>query len=165
MSSTAKQRDELAQRDRMIAESREQERQASEMVEAGNAKLKAVKEEIRKLMSVLLQRETKYSHEIRRIEQEAVKLKERLNKVLMEKGEGKGVGINVMTVSGGVPGGRSGRAQWNTEQSASRREEELVKKVMEEMTKREAAAAEINLHIETALNELSQVCVVTNSMK
>ena len=100
MSSTAKKRDELAQRERMIAESREHERQASEMVEAGNAKLKSAKEEIRKLMSVLLQRETKYSHEIRRVEQESAKLKERLNKVLMEKGEGKGVGVNVMTISG-----------------------------------------------------------------
>ena len=47
LSSTAKQREELEQRERMIAESREQERQASEMVEAGNIKLKAAKEEIR----------------------------------------------------------------------------------------------------------------------
>ena len=47
LSSSAKQREELEQRERMIAETREQERQASEMVEAGNIKLKAAKEEIR----------------------------------------------------------------------------------------------------------------------
>ena len=35
-------------------------------------------EEVRKLMSVLLQREAKYSHEIRRSEQESARLKERL---------------------------------------------------------------------------------------
>ena len=156
MASTAKQRDEIEQRERVIAETREQERQASELVEAGNVKLKAAKEEIRKLMSVLLQREAKYSHEIRRAEQESVKLKERLVKVLMEKGEGKGAGVNVMSMSGNVPGGRNTRAQWNTEHSASRREEELVKRVMEEMSKREAAAAEINSNVESALRELSE---------
>ena len=40
------------------------------------------KEEVRRLMSVLLQRESKYSHEIRRAEQENAKLKERLLKVI-----------------------------------------------------------------------------------
>ena len=155
LSSAVKQRDEMEQRERMIAEAREQERQAGEAVEAGNQKLKAAKEEIRKLMSVLLQREAKYSHEIRRAEQEAAKLKERLVKVLMEKGEGRGAGLGGVSMSGPLPGGRGGRPQWNTEHSASRREEELVKRVMEEMSKREAAAAEINKGVETALNELS----------
>ena len=146
---------ELEQRERTIAESREQGRQASEMVESGNAKLKAAKEEIRKLMSVLLQREAKYSHEIRRSEQESAKLKERLVKVLMEKGEGRGVGVNVITMTGPVPGPRAGRSHWQTEQSGARREEELFKRVLEQMTKREAAAADINLKVETALNDLS----------
>ena len=157
LTSTAKQRDEIEQRERMIAETKEQERQASELVEAGNAKLKAAKEEIRKLMSVLLQRETKYSHEIRRAEQECVKLKDRLSKVLMEKSEGKGAGVNMMSMTGALPGGRGTRAQWNTEQSANKREEDLVKRVMEEMVKREAAAADINSNVESALSHLSTV--------
>ena len=92
LSTAVKQREEMEQRERMIAEAKEQERQAGEAVEAGNLRLKAAKEEIRKLMSVLMQREAKYSHEIRRAEQEAAKLKERLVKVLMEKGEGRGAG-------------------------------------------------------------------------
>ena len=157
LSTAVKQREEMEQRERMIAEAREQERQAGEAVEAGNLRLKAAKEEIRKLMSVLMQREAKYSHEIRRAEQEAAKLKERLVKVLMEKGEGRGAGVSTaVSMTGPVPGGRGGgRAQWNTEHSASRREEELVKRVMEEMSKREAAAAEINKNVETALSDLS----------
>ena len=157
LSTAVKQREEMEQRERMVAEAREQERQAGEAVEAGNLRLKAAKEEIRKLMSVLMQREAKYSHEVRRAEQEAAKLKERLVKVLMEKGEGRGAAVSAaVSMTGPVPGGRGGgRAQWNTEHSASRREEELVKRVMEEMSKREAAAAEINMNVETALNDLA----------
>ena len=152
---SSRQREELNHRERIIAETKEQGRQASEMAENGNLKLKAAKEEIRKLMSVLLQREAKYSHEIRRSEQETARLKERLVKVLMEKGEGRGVGVNLLTLSGPVPGARGGRAQWQTGTSGARREDELFRKVIEEMTKREAAAAEINLTLETALSDLS----------
>ena len=153
MNSAAKQREEIEQRERMIAETKEQERQASELVEATNNKLKAAKEEVRKLMSVLMQRETKYSHEIRRAEQESVKLKERLSKVLMERGEGRGV--NIISMTGPVPGSRGSRAQWNTEQSANKREEELVKRVLEEMSKRETAAADINTNTQSALSTLA----------
>ena len=105
LSTAVKQREEMEQRERMIAEAREQERQAGEAVEAGNLSLKAAKEEIRKLMSVLMQREAKYSHEIRRAEQEAAKLKERLVKVLMEKGEGRGAGVSsAVSMTGPVLG-------------------------------------------------------------
>ena len=172
LSSAAKQRAELEARDRAVAEAREHERQASELVEASSRQLKAAKEEVRKLMSVLLQvrddhaanmgrvilllqREAKYSHEIRRAEQESAKLKERLVKVLMEKGEGKGVGVATLAVTGPVPGGRGARAQWNTEQSAARREEDLVRRVMEETARREAAAAEITGRVEAALASLA----------
>ena len=172
LSSAAKQRAELEARDRAVAEAREHERQASELVEASSRQLKAAKEEVRKLMSVLLQvrddhaantgrvilllqREAKYSHEIRRAEQESAKLKERLVKVLMEKGEGKGVGVATLAVTGAVPGGRGARAQWNTEQSAARREEDLVRRVMEETARREAAAAEITGRVEAALASLA----------
>ena len=172
LSSAAKQRAELEARDRAVAEAREHERQASELVEASSRQLKAAKEEVRKLTSVLLQvrdhhtantgrvilllqREAKYSHEIRRAEQESAKLKERLVKVLMEKGEGKGVGVATLAVTGAVPGGRGARAQWNTEQSAARREEDLVRRVMEETARREAAAAEITGRVEAALASLA----------
>jgi len=106
--STARQKEALELRERAVAESNEKERQASEQVESGQQKLKVAKDEVRKLMSVLLQREAKYSHEIRRSEQEAARLKERLLKVLVEKGEGKGTGVNFDT-SGPLPGNRSKR--------------------------------------------------------
>jgi len=134
MASAAKQRDTIQQRERLVAESSEKERQASEQMETGNQKLKGAKEEVRRLMSVLLQRESKYSHEIRRAEQENAKLKERLLKVLVEKGEGKGIGWGIEV----VPGARGGtqRGKWGTDPSNTR-EEEVFAKVLEELTKKD----------------------------
>merc|ERR1712106_280028 len=156
--STARQKDALELRERAVAESSEKERQASEQVECGQQKLKATKEEVRKLMSVLLQREAKYSHEIRRSEQESARLKERLLKVLVEKGEGKGTGVNFDT-SGALPGNRSQRGKWNTDQTGSKREEELFRRVIAEMTKREEEGAEINMQVESALH------IITTSVR
>merc|ERR1712106_772598 len=149
--STASQKDALELRERAVAESSEKERQASEQVECGQQKLKVAKEEVRKLMSVLLQREAKYSHEIRRAEQESARLKERLLKVLVEKGEGKGTGVN-FDISGPIPGNRNQRGKWNTDQTGAKREEELFRRVIAEMTKREEEGAEINMQVESALH-------------
>ena len=90
-------------------------------MEQGQQQLKGAKEEGRRLMNVLLQRETKYSHEMRRSEQEVAKLKERLLKILVERGEGRGAGIET---SGPPPVWRSyNRSRWNTEQAGTKREE------------------------------------------
>jgi len=153
--SSQRQREVLELRERAMAESSEKERQASEAVESGQTRLKGAKEEVRRLMSVLLQREAKYSHEIRRAEQESSKLKERLLKVLVDKGEGKGCGVSLET-SGTLPGGRGARSRWATEQRAGQREEELFRHVLEEMGQREEEAAELNLRLESSLLLLSQ---------
>merc|ERR1712020_259083 len=102
-----------------------------------------------------LQRESKYSHEIRRAEQEALKLKERLLKVLVEKGEGRGTGVSLET-SGTLPGARGPRGRWDTKERAGQREEELFRHVLEELGQREEEAAELNLRLETAVLEVGQ---------
>ena len=153
--SSQRQQQMLELRERAVAESSEKERQASEAVESGQSRLKGAKEEVRRLMSVLLQRETKYSHEIRRSEQESARLKERLLKVLVEKGEGKGSGVSLET-SGTLPGARGPRGRWATEKRAGEREEELFRHVLEEMGQREEEAAELNMRLESGLLLLSQ---------
>ena len=155
VASSQRQREMLELRERAVAESSEKERQASEAMESGQSRLKGAKEEVRRLMSVLLQRESKYSHEIRRAEQEALKLKERLLKVLVEKGEGRGTGVSLET-SGTLPGARGPRGRWDTKERAGQREEELFRHVLEEMGQREEQAAEVNLRLESALVLLSQ---------
>ena len=155
VASGQRQREMLELRERAVAESSEKERQASEAMETGQSRLKGAKEEVRRLMSVLLQRETKYSHEIRRAEQESARLKERLLKVLVEKGEGKGSGVSLET-SGSLPGPRGPRSRWATEQRAGQREEDLFRHVLEEMGGREEEAAELNMRLESGLLVLSQ---------
>jgi hypothetical protein len=157
VASGRRQRDALELRERAVAESSEKERQASEAAESGQRGLKGAKEEVRRLMSVLLQRETKYSHEVRRAEQEAARLKERLLKVLVERGEGRGCGVSLNT-SGTLPG-RGARGRWATEQRAGQREEELFRHVLEEMGRREDEAAELNLRLESALVLLQRALV------
>ena len=155
VASSQRQKEMLELRERAVAESCEKERQASEAMESGQSRLKGAKEEVRRLMSVLLQRESKYSHEIRRAEQEALRLKERLLKVLVDKGEGRGTGVSLET-SGTLPGARGPRGRWDTKERAGQREEELFRHVLEEMGQREEQAAEVNLRLESALVLLSQ---------
>ena len=155
VASSQRQKEALQLRERAVAESSEKERQASEAMESGQSRLKGAKEEVRRLMSVLLQRESKYSHEIRRAEQEALRLKERLLKVLVEKGEGRGCGVSLET-SGTLPGGRGQRGRWDTKERAGQREEELFRHVLEELGQREEEAAELNLRLETAVLEVGQ---------
>ena len=152
----ARAREEVENRERAVAESCETARQASEQAEAATGKLKAAKEEVRKLMSVLLQREAKYSHEVRRTEQEAARLKERLLKVLVERGEGRGAGPPSLTTSGPHKPGRAGpRSRWNTEQDGTRREEELLRRLAEETARRDGEAAVLVQRCETALQAVA----------
>ena len=78
---------------------------------------------------MLLQRESKYSHEIRRSEQENTKLKERLLKVLMEKGEGRGTG-NFLELDPSLARAATGapsRGKWTTQGS---KDEDVITKVI-----------------------------------
>lgn len=155
LASTSRQREVIELRDRAMAESFEKERQSCEHLEICQQQLKGAKEEGRRLMSVLLQRENKYSHEMRKAEQEAAKLKERLLKVLVERTEGRGGG---MEASGPPPVWRSGnRSRWNTEQQGAQREEAFYKRVIEESEKRTDLALDENSYLRDALEVLTTV--------
>lgn len=158
LANSVKQREAINQRERAVADSSEKERQASEQVETGNLKLKGAKDEVRRLMSVLLQRESKYSHEMRRAEQENAKLKERLLKVLVDKGEGKGIGWGIEMV--GTVSKTGPRAKWNTEQTA-KREELIFTKVIDEISRKEelnrAAITVLRESVSTLLDSLQDI--------
>ena len=75
-----------------------------------------------------------------RTEHEAARVKERLLKVLVERGQEMGAGPPSLTTSGPhTPGWAGPRSRWNTEQDGTRREE-LLRRLEEETVRRDGSS-------------------------
>ncbi len=72
----------LETRGRHNNESEERERQANVQINGLNGDLKMAKDEVKRFSSMVLQRESRYSHEAKKRDQEIAKLKDRLLKVM-----------------------------------------------------------------------------------
>lgn len=120
-------RGSVEERERQVCDAQERERQAINVNKALSSKVKSEKEEVRRLNSVLQQREGHHQHELRKKETENNRLRERLHRLVSgERSESRPVGI---TVSNTLP--RSGsRAKWKTEASGVRHEEEMHRKIL-----------------------------------
>ncbi|XP_065904369.1 afadin- and alpha-actinin-binding protein-like isoform X2 [Dysidea avara] len=89
----------------------EKERQVNKKMNALSAKLKAEEEESRRSQSRWQHKETKFSHEIKKKEQEYLRLKERLLQVTSGRNPDKSLGINMLNHVPRVDGKRS---TWST---------------------------------------------------
>ena len=72
-------------KDRQLGESKERERQCNVQILQSKSQLKEVSDECKRLSSVFAERDSRYSHDVKRIENETCRLKEKLSKMLGEK--------------------------------------------------------------------------------
>uniref|UniRef100_A0A1A8FBA8 Synovial sarcoma, X breakpoint 2 interacting protein n=2 Tax=Nothobranchius korthausae TaxID=1143690 RepID=A0A1A8FBA8_9TELE len=85
--------------------------------------LKGEKDEVQKLQSIIASRASQYSHDAKRKEREAAKLKERLSQLLVDRKDKK-LAIDVLNNLGRSDGKRS---QWRTTKATASHEGEMYK--------------------------------------
>ncbi|KAF7222303.1 synovial sarcoma, X breakpoint 2 interacting protein a isoform X1 [Nothobranchius furzeri] len=85
--------------------------------------LKGEKDEVQKLQSIIASRASQYSHDAKRKEREAAKLKERLSQLLIDRKDKK-LAIDVLNNLGRSDGKRS---QWRTTKATASHEGEMYK--------------------------------------
>ncbi|XP_071548936.1 afadin- and alpha-actinin-binding protein B-like isoform X2 [Panulirus ornatus] len=122
-------RGSVEEKERLVCDAQEKERQAISVSKALASKLKAEKEEVRKLGSVLQQREAHHQHELRKKETESNRLRERLHRLVSTERnlESRPPG---MTISSTLARSNRSRAKWKTEASNARHEEDLHRRVL-----------------------------------
>ena len=132
-------------KERQLAESKEKERQFSGHLQDGRSQLKEATDECKRLTSLLGERDSRYNHEVKRMENEMLRLKGRLGKLLGEKvnttylndssnNRNKYSSIPAwieMTSLQCNPEGKS-RGKWKTEMSDHRKEQELAQRIIQE---------------------------------
>lgn len=88
------------------------------------AKLKSEKEEVKRLLSVIRDRDTQYKHDLKKKERESNKLKERIHQLLADKTPNRRVGLDIAFSLQSSDGKRS---QWR---STSNKQEEMYQHLM-----------------------------------
>ncbi|XP_066962740.1 afadin- and alpha-actinin-binding protein B-like isoform X2 [Macrobrachium rosenbergii] len=122
-------RTSVEEKERLVCDAQERERQALSINKSLSSKIKSEKDEVRRLNSVLQQREAHHQHELRKKETENNRLRERLHRLVSGErlSETRPVGI---TVSNTLTRSNRSRATWKTEASGARHEEEMHRKVL-----------------------------------
>ncbi|XP_076462447.1 afadin- and alpha-actinin-binding protein B-like [Babylonia areolata] len=106
--------------ERSLAQEKEKLRQLSARHKTTSGKLKAEKDEVKCLQSVIHHKELQFKHELKKKEKELNKLKDRLHQLLMDKNPDRKVGIDMMNTLQNIEGRR---AQWKP--GLSKQEEEM----------------------------------------
>ncbi|XP_063880271.1 afadin- and alpha-actinin-binding protein-like isoform X4 [Scylla paramamosain] len=118
-------RGEVNEKERLIGEAQEKERRATIGSRSLATKLKTEKEEVRRLNSILQQREAQHQHELKKKEMENDQLKNRLHRLISAE-----IRQPAVTLSAKMTRANRSRAKWKTEASSARHEEELYKQVL-----------------------------------
>ncbi|KAK7483461.1 hypothetical protein BaRGS_00025260 [Batillaria attramentaria] len=106
--------------ERGLAQETEKLRQLAARHKVTAGKLKAEKEEVKCLQSVMHHKDLQFKHEQKKKEREINKLKDRLHQLLMDKNPDRRVGMDLMNT---VQNTEGKRAQWKT--GLSKQEEEM----------------------------------------
>ena len=85
-------RDVIEYKERQCSDLEAREKQAQAASQQSRGDLKVAKDEIKKLSSLVLNREGRYNHEAKKKDQELARLKERLLKAINEAKQGQGGG-------------------------------------------------------------------------
>ncbi|XP_068427084.1 synovial sarcoma, X breakpoint 2 interacting protein a [Clinocottus analis] len=104
----------------------ETERQLQLKIKTLQSCLKTEKDEVQKLQSVVASRATQYSHDAKRKEREAAKLRERLSQLLVDRRDKK-LAIDVLNSLGRSDGKRS---HWKTAKATVGHEGEMYKSLL-----------------------------------
>ncbi|XP_032064840.1 afadin- and alpha-actinin-binding protein A-like [Thamnophis elegans] len=145
-----KDRVEVLEREIAIVQNKEQQLQNKN--KHLNNMLKEEKEEITKLLSSLANQKNQHGHEMKRKEQELLRLRDKMSQILANKTDKRGT-IEILNA---LPRMDGKRATWKTGRSLGRKEEELYRIQLAKQEKREEGLALENAKLKQLLNEVTQ---------
>ena len=141
-----RQKSMLDLKERQAAEREERERQAKVLLQNEEDHAIRLKEELRKLNSLMVDRDSRFTHEIKRKDREILKLKERLLKVLGERVQvvnGSQSSVEILYPLSRLGTGQ--RSKWKTDSSEMKKDDELHKKIIEDYISRQDKLIEENV--------------------
>lgn len=131
-SNTQRLRDLIEYKERQAADAFSKEKQANLMNSQLQNDMKMSKDEIKKLSSMVLHRESRFNHEAKKKDQEIAKLKERLLKVITEAKQGFNSPMTI-EITGDLAGKPEGamRGRWRNDTEDLKRGDELLQKAID----------------------------------
>ncbi|ETE71270.1 Afadin- and alpha-actinin-binding protein, partial [Ophiophagus hannah] len=149
-----KERVEVLEREIAIVQNKDQQLQSKN--KHLNDMLKEEKEEqITKLLSSLANQKNQHGHEMKRKEQELLRLKDKMSQILTNKTDKRGT-IEILNA---LPRMDGKRATWKTGRSLGRKEEELYRIQLAKQEQREEGLAFENAKLKQLLNELIKTVI------
>ncbi|XP_052774050.1 afadin- and alpha-actinin-binding protein B-like isoform X2 [Mya arenaria] len=103
-----------------LAQEAEKSRQAKNKTRSLTAMLKTEKDELRRLQSVIKDRDGQFKHELKKKQREVNKLMERLHQLLMDKNPDRRIGIDMV---GNLHRGDNKRSTWKHKANSNKHEE------------------------------------------
>ncbi|XP_067385164.1 synovial sarcoma, X breakpoint 2 interacting protein a isoform X2 [Channa argus] len=133
----------------------ETERQLQLKIKTLQNCLKTEKDEVQKLQNIIASRASQYSHDAKRKEREAAKLKERLSQLLVDRKDKK-LAIDVLNCLGRSDGKRS---HWKTVKATASHEGEMYKSVLRDYEASQRALMLENTELKKVLQQMKKEIV------
>lgn len=130
----------------------ETERQLQLKIKTLQSCLKTEKDEVQKLQSIIASRASQYSHDAKRKEREAAKLKERLSQLLVDRKDKK-LAIDVLNCLGRSDGKRS---HWKTTKVTASHEGEMYKSLLSDYEASQRSLMLENAELKKVLQQMKK---------
>ncbi|XP_023259115.1 afadin- and alpha-actinin-binding protein-like [Seriola lalandi dorsalis] len=130
----------------------ETERQLQLKIKTLQSCLKTEKDEVQKLQSIIASRASQYSHDAKRKEREATKLKERLSQLLVDRKDKK-LAIDVLNCLGRSDGKRS---HWKTAKVTASHEGEMYKSLLSDYETSQKSLMLENAELKKVLQQMKK---------
>ncbi|KAM3604108.1 uncharacterized protein V6R79_006524 [Siganus canaliculatus] len=130
----------------------ETERQLQLKIKTLQSCLKTEKDEVQKLQSIIASRASQYSHDAKRKEREAAKLKERLSQLLIDRKDKK-LAIDVLNCLGRSDGKRS---HWKTAKATASHEGEMYKSLLSDYEANQRSLMLENTELKKVLQQMKK---------
>ena len=162
---TQRLRDLIEYKERQAHDAESKEKQAIVINHQLQTDLKMAKDEIKKLSSMVIHRESRFSHEAKKRDQEISKLKERLIKVMNDTKQGSTQCANVSIEFIGdmvdKPDGKS-RARWRNNAEDQKRGDELLQRAIDSYQDREDSLVNEVMNLKNTLSMMiADICEKT----
>uniref|UniRef100_UPI0037E78B8E synovial sarcoma, X breakpoint 2 interacting protein a n=1 Tax=Semicossyphus pulcher TaxID=241346 RepID=UPI0037E78B8E len=130
----------------------ETERQLQLKIKTLQSCLKTEKDEVQKLQSIVASRASQYSHDAKRKEREAAKLKERLSQLLVDRKDKK-LAIDVLNSLGRSDGKRS---HWKTAKASASHEGDMYKSLLSDYEATQKSLMMENAELKKVLQQMKK---------
>ncbi|XP_036938605.1 synovial sarcoma, X breakpoint 2 interacting protein a isoform X1 [Acanthopagrus latus] len=130
----------------------ETERQLQLKIKTLQSCLKTEKDEVQKLQNIIASRASQYSHDAKRKEREAAKLKERLSQLLVDRKDKK-LAIDVLNCLGRSDGRRS---HWKTAKATASHEGEMYKSLLSDYEASQRSLMLENAELKKVLQQMKK---------